>query len=124
MGNDDNMSSFIRENKDLLKEYVETRYEIYRLKGVRTISKTSGYAAWIIISLFLLFLVIIFGGMTLAYWLATIFDSTVAGFGVTTLFLILVFALVAIFRNQLFINPVITSIINRSNDDDDENESD
>ena len=124
MASDDNMASFIRDNKDLLKEYVETRYEIYRLKGVRTISKTSGYAAWIVISLFLLFLVIIFGGLTLAYWLATIFNSTVAGFGVTTLFLLLVFGLLAVFRNQLFINPVITSIINRSNDDEDDNKSD
>jgi hypothetical protein len=116
MGKPDNIASFIHENKDVLKEYLETRYEIYRLKGVRTLSKTAGYLAWIIISLFLLFLVIIFGGLTLAYWLAGLFSSMVIGFGLTAIIIIAVFALLAIFRNQLFVNPVIRSIISRSND--------
>ena len=116
MGKPDNIASFIRENKDVLKEYLETRYEIYRLKGVRTVSKTAGYLAWIIISLFLLFLVIIFGGMTLAYWLAGLFGSMVLGFGLTVIVILVVFALLAIFRKQLFINPVIRSIISRSDE--------
>ena len=118
MSKSDNIASFIHENKDTLKEYLETRYEIYRLKGVRTLSKTAGYLAWIIISLFLLFLVVIFGGMTLAYWLSGLFDSLVMGFGFTALIIIGVFVLLAIFRNQLFINPVIRSIISRSGDQD------
>ena len=119
MSKTDNIASFIRENKNILKEYAETRYEIYRLKGVRTVSKTAGFLAWVIISLFLLFLVIIFGGMTLGYWLSNLFNSMVLGFGITTLFLVLAFVLLAVFRKQLFINPVIASIISQSNDDED-----
>lgn len=118
MSKTENIASFIRENKDVLKEYAETRYEIYRLKGIRTVSKTAGFLGWVIISLFLLFLVIIFGGMTLAYWLSDVFSSTVMGFGITTLFLLLVFALLAVFRKRLFINPVISSIVSQSSDDD------
>ena len=118
MSKPDNIASFIRENKDTLKEYAETRYEIYRLKGIRTVSRTAGFLAWIIISLFLLFLVVIFGGMTLGYWLSNLFNSMVMGFGITTLFLLLIFILLAVFRKQLFINPVITNIISQSNDDD------
>jgi hypothetical protein len=119
MGKPDNVTSFIHENKELVKEYFETRYEIYRLRGVRTVSRTAGYLAWIIVSLFLLFLVIIFGGMALAYWLSGLFNSPVMGFGVTALIILVVFGLLAILRNQLFINPVIRSIISRSNEDDD-----
>ena len=118
MAKPDNVASFIHENKNLLKEYLETRYEIYRLKAMRSASKTAGYLAWIIISLFLLFLVIIFGGMTLAYWLSGLFDSMVMGFGLTAIIILAVFVLLALLRNQLFINPVIRSIISRSNDDD------
>ena len=118
MSKTENIASFIRENKDVLKEYAETRYEIYRLKGIRTVSKTAGFLGWVIISLFLLFLVIIFGGMTLAYWLSDVFSSTVMGFGITTLFLLLVFALLAVFRKRLVINPVISSIVSQSSDDD------
>ena len=56
--------------------------------------------------------------MTLAYWLSDVFSSTIMGFGITTLFLLLVFALLAVFRKRLFINPVISSIISQSSDDD------
>lgn len=117
MGQSENFASYIRENKEVLKDYVETRLEIYRLKGIKTLSKTIGFLGWIVISLFLFFLVIIFGGMTLAYFLSDLFNSTIAGFGVTTLFLILVFVLLTVFRRQLFINPVITNIISQSADE-------
>ena len=118
MAKPENLASFIQENKDLLKEYLETRYEIYRLKGVRTVSKTAGYVVWIIISLFLLFLIIIFGGMTLAYWLAAYFKSMIMGFGFTALIILVVFGLLAALRNPLFINPIMRSIINRNANDE------
>ncbi|MGC4035430.1 MAG: phage holin family protein [Chitinophagaceae bacterium] len=119
MDKPENIASFIRDNKEVLKEYAETRFEIYRLKGIKTVSKTAGLLGWIIISLFLLFLVIIFGGMTLAYWLSQVFESNVMGFGLTTIFLLIVFILLAVFRKKLFINPVISAIITQSSDDED-----
>jgi len=118
MGKPD-IASFIKENKDTAKEYIETRYEIYRLKGIRTVSKTAGLMGWILISVFLLFVIIIFGGITMGYWLAGLFNSLVLGFGLTSLFFLMLFLLLAIFRKQLFINPVITSIISQSNEEDD-----
>ena len=114
-----NVASFIKENKDTVKEYIETRYEIYRLKGIKTISKTAGLLGWIIISMFLLFLVTIFAGITMGYWLSSLFNSMVLGFGFTSIFFLLVFIFMAIFRKQLFINPVITSIISQSIENDD-----
>ena len=113
------VGSFIRENKDTVKEYLETRYEIYRLKGIRTVSKTAGLLTWMIISMFLLFLVIIFGGITLGYWLSGLFNSLVLGFGLTSVFFLLLFLFLAIFRKQLFINPVIGNIISQSSEEDD-----
>jgi hypothetical protein len=118
MGKND-LTSFIRENKDTVKEYIETRYEIYRLKGIRSISKTAGLLGWIIISMFLLFLVIIFGGITMGYWLSNLFNNLVLGFGLTSLFFLLLFIFLAIFRKQLFINPVVSSIISQSNEEED-----
>ena len=63
MSQPDNLGSFISENKTILKEYVETRMEIYRLQSLRIFSKSAGYFAWIIVSLFLAFLIVIFGGL-------------------------------------------------------------
>jgi|ERR1700722_5979674 len=117
MGDTDNLGSFFRDNKDLLKEYMETRLEIFRLTSVRIISKSAGYLVWIIISLFLFFLIILFAGFVLGFWLSELTHSFVKGFGLTTLFLLLIFSILAIFRKSWFVNPVIKAVINRSAED-------
>jgi len=118
MSQPDNLGSFISENKTILKEYVETRMEIYRLQSIRIFSKSAGYFAWIIVSLFLAFLILIFGGLMLGYWFSSMFGSYVKGFGLITLILVVLFVLLALFRKRLFVDPVVQSIIQRSREED------
>lgn len=118
MSQPDNLGSFISENKTILKEYVETRMEIYRLQSLRIFSKSAGFFAWIIVSLFLAFLIVIFGGLMLGYWFSSMLGSYVKGFGLITLLLIVVFVLLALFRKRLFVDPVVQSIIQRSREED------
>ena len=49
MSEPQNIGSFIAENKSLVKEYLETRMEIYRLQSTRVAAKSAGLIAWIII---------------------------------------------------------------------------
>jgi hypothetical protein len=118
MSQPDNLGSFISENKTILKEYVETRMEIYRLQSLRIFSKSAGYFAWIIVSLFLAFLIVIFGGLMLGYWFSSMLGSYVKGFGLITLLLVVLFVLLALFRKRLFVDPVVQSIIQRSREED------
>src|SRR5215471_12409767 len=118
MNQPDNLGSFISENKTILKEYVETRMEIYRLQSLRIFSKSAGYFVWIIISLFLAFLIVIFGGLMLGYWFSSMLGSYVKGFGLITLILVVLFVLLALFRKRLFVDPVVQSIIQKSRDED------
>jgi len=120
----DNLGSFISENKAVLKEYLETRMEIYRLQSLRIFSKSAGYFAWIFISLFLAFLIVIFGGLMLGYWFSSMLGSYVKGFGVITLLLIILFVLLALFRKSLFVDPVVQSIIQRSREEETQEEED
>ncbi|MHA4809191.1 hypothetical protein ACX0G9_13845 [Flavitalea flava] len=113
----DNLGSFFAENKTLLKEYLETRMEIYRLQSLRIFSKSAGYFAWIIVSLFLVFLILLFGGVVIGFWFSSLLHSYIKGFGLITLLLIAVFLLLAIFRKNLFVNPVIQSIIQKSREE-------
>src|ERR1700761_941726 len=99
----DNLGAFFAENKTLLKEYAETRMEIYRLQSLRVLSKTAGYFAWIIISLFLVFLILLFGGIVVGCWFSGMLHSYVKGFGLVTLLILLVFVLLAVFRKSLFV---------------------
>lgn len=110
----ENLGSFFKENSALAREYFETQMEIYRLKTVRLISKTAGYFIWIIISLFLLFLFFIFLGAVAGLWLSDITGSYIAGFGITTLVILLLIIVLALLRKSLFVNPIIKAIIHRS----------
>jgi hypothetical protein len=123
MSQAENLGSFFQENKSILKEYVETRLEIFRLQAIKISSKSAGYLVWIIISLFLLFLIAIFLGMTLGYWLSSIMTSYVKGFGLTAVLMIVLFILFAIFRRKFFVNPVVRAIINASLEEMQENDS-
>lgn len=122
MGQSDNLGSFFKDSKPLFKEYIETRLELFRLQAIRIVSQSAGYLIWILISLFLLFLIVIFSGIVLGCWLSILVDSYVLGFGLTTLLLVVIFILLAVFRKKLFVRPVIQAIIKKTNDsfDDDE----
>jgi len=120
MSQPDNLGSFISENKKVLIEYLETRMGIYRLQSLRIFSKSAGYFAWIIVSLFLAFLILIFSGLMIGYWFSSMLGSYVKGFGLVTLLLIVVFVLLALFRKSLFVDPVVHSIIQRSREEEEE----
>ncbi len=124
MSQSENLGSFFQENKSVLKEYIETRLEIFRLQAIKISSKSAGYLVWIIVSLFLLFLITLFLGMTLGYWLSSLMDSYVKGFGLTALLMIVVFIVFAIFRKKLFVNPIVQAIISNSMEETIENEID
>lgn len=118
MGEPDNLGSFFAENKTLLKEYLETRLEIYRLQSLRLFARSAGLFVWVMLSLFLAFLFLLFGGMMLGFWFSDLLHSHVKGFGVVTLLILLVFILLAIFRKALFVEPVIHSVIQKSKDEE------
>jgi hypothetical protein len=120
MDQPDNLGSFFAENKTLLKEYLETRLEIYRLQSLRLFAKSAGLFAWVLLSLFLAFLFLLFGGMMVAFWFSSLFHSQVKGFGLVTLLILAVFILLAVFRKALFVDPVIQSVIQKSKEEEDD----
>jgi hypothetical protein len=123
MTENESLGSFFQSNKSLAKEYVETRLEIFRLNAIRTASKSAGLLVWMIISLFLVFLIILFLGVTIGFWLSKLTDSFVMGFGLVTIALILLCVVLAVFRKKLFLEPLMQLILDRASeeieDDDD-----
>ena len=114
MSKPEDFGSFIKENKELFKEYLETRTEVYRLQGIKKFSKAGGTLIWAILSIFLFFLILFFAGLVLGFWLSARLNSNVFGFGLTTLILIVFTLILAFFRKQLFITPIIKSLINEA----------
>jgi uncharacterized membrane protein len=121
----ENFGAFIKDNKQLLQEYAETRLELYRLQGARQAAKLGGYLIWVAITLFLLLLVLIFCGITLGYWFSSITGSNVAGFGLATIMLVLMILLITLLRKRFFVNPIVRNIVKQLDiKDGDENEDD
>lgn len=113
MAGTEDFGTFFQENRKLVKEYLEIRLEIIRLKWIRAFSISAGHILWIIISLFLLFLFFIFLGMVAGFWLSGLTGSYVKGFGLTALVILAFIALLALFRKPLFINPLIRLMIKK-----------
>lgn len=123
MNQPENLGAFLQTNKTLVKEYLETRIEIYRLQGVKASSKAIGYLIWLQVSLFLIFLVIIFLGLVLGFWFSELSGSLILGFGLTSLILVFFVILLVIFRKTLFINPVVKKMINQLHEEDNQEEN-
>jgi hypothetical protein len=111
MRSKDSFHSFFQENKDLAKEYVNIRLEIYRLGLIRSLSKSAGYMIWVIVSIVLLALFLVFAGIVTGLWLSELTGSNLKGFGWTTLLIVAVTGVLALFRKRLFINPMIRTLI-------------
>jgi hypothetical protein len=116
----ENLGSFLKENKELLREYLDTRLEILKLKMIRLFSKSAGFLIWVILSLFLFFLLMTFIGLVIGFWLTKLTGSYVEGFGYTSLIMLAVIILLALFRKSFFINPVIRIMIRRSTENNHE----
>jgi hypothetical protein len=110
----ENLGSFFDENKTVFTDYIETRFEIYRLQTIRFASKAIGYLAWIILSFFLGTMVLVFTGLVIGFWFTQLTGSYVLGFGLATMLLLLIIILMAVFRNSLFVNPVMRNFVKRT----------
>lgn len=111
----DDMGVFLKDSKELLLEYLETRLEILRLKGIKAFSKSAGFLIWIMVFLLLFGLVAAFASLLFALWMSKLTGSLIWGFGITTIILLLKLILLTIFRHQLFVNPIIRMMIRRTN---------
>lgn len=106
-----NFQDFIDENVTLIKDYLETKADIYKLKAIRSSSLILGSLVWIIVSAFLFFLLFIFIGLVLGFWFSELTGSFTVGFGLATLLLFFLMLMVAMFRKTLFIYPMIRVFI-------------
>jgi len=122
MAENESLGSFFNTNKSLAKEYLETRLEIFRLGAIRMASKSAGFLVWVIISLFLVFLIVLFTGVAVGFWLSELTGSFISGFGLVALSLILLFVILAVFRKKLFLEPLMQIILDRASEEIDEEE--
>lgn len=117
MAEKENLGSFIRENGQLAREWIETKLTLYKLTVVRGGAKLAGQIVWSIVAFLMFLLFLIFLGITAGFWLSTVTGSNALGFGIVTLFFVLLLLILVVFRKKIFIDPLIRAMIASSTDD-------
>ena len=111
MGTDQDFSGFIKENKSLAKEYVETRITLAKLQAVKVLSRSLGMLIALAIVSFLALFVVLFLGMSFAWWIAKITESNAVGFASAAGLFLAIVLLVIAFRKQLFQDKLVELFI-------------
>jgi hypothetical protein len=111
MENTPDIWQFLEENKQTLQEYIELKIELFNLKFIRKSSTIGGAIVWLMILAFLALLIMFFAGITIGFWLSTVFNSYVLGFAATTGIIVLITLILILLRKQLFINPIIRIMV-------------
>jgi len=117
MSSKETFFSFFSENKALLKDYVDTRLDLIKLQGVRTLSRTiSVVMVTFIISLLSLSILLLLN-ITFAFWIASITGSNIIGFASAAGLLILILIGFIAFGRGMVQNQIIRMIIQDSLDE-------
>lgn len=111
MASTEDIGSFLQENKDMIRDYVDTRAELFKLQAVRMTARTVSMLAVVGIVAMLSLFVVLFLGMSLSFWLGTLLQNQTAGFAITGGLFILLLILVILLRKSLFLNPLTKAII-------------
>jgi len=120
MSSKETFFSFFSENKALLKDYLDTRLDLIKLQGVRTLSRTiSVVMVTFIISLLSLSILLLLN-ITFAFWIASITGSNIIGFASAAGLLILILIGFIAFGRGMVQNQIIRWIIQDSLDEPDD----
>ncbi len=117
MSSKETFFSFFSENKALLKEYIDTRIELIKLQGTRTLSRTFSLVMVALIVALLALFVLFFLGMTFAFWIASETGSNIIGFASASGLFALLLLFVIVFRRVLFQNPMIRMFLRETMDE-------
>jgi len=121
MNTEKDFTGFYQENKTLLKEYLDIRFNLLKLQSVKAISRILSLLMVIFLVGILVLFIMLFLGLSFAWWLSAKTGSNVTGFaGAAALFSLLLVTAIA-FRKPLFQSPLIRMFINETTRDFDEN---
>ena len=106
-----NFGDFYEENKSLVNDYLETRINLIKLQSLRSLSRILSVLIILFITSSLLLFILLFLGMSFAWWIAALTESNTIGFlSAAGLFLVLA-VVVIIFRKPMFQGPLVRLFI-------------
>ncbi|MGL5317464.1 MAG: phage holin family protein [Bacteroidales bacterium] len=90
-----------------VKNYADLRMDLLKLDIVEKVSRILSVFLVSILALLLLIAGMFYATMAFVYWSESAFGSLVPGFGIVTLFFLILAGCIYLLRNKLFINPFV-----------------
>ena len=118
---DDKYLTFVKD----AKEYIELQGDMLRLNLVEKVSQIISYLVVVIIGLFLGLTAFVYFSMAFVIWMQSFFGSMIPGFLILGAFFIVLLVLFFVFRDKLFVNPIIkkmSGILFNEIEEEEENE--
>ncbi|WP_295126183.1 phage holin family protein [uncultured Chitinophaga sp.] len=108
---EDNFSNYFSETGKVAKEYVETRLDLIKLQAAGKLSRALGLFFSLVMAFLLFFIVVVFLGMVLGFWIGEMTDSFTMGFVCAAGFFIFLLILVLAFRKSLIQRPLSNLLV-------------
>jgi uncharacterized membrane protein YdjX (TVP38/TMEM64 family) len=103
--------TFFGSLKSDLLDYGKTRLDLAKLELTEKTARIVAFACLLILMATLFMLVIIFTGITAAYWFAALTGSVLQGYAIVAAILLVLLLVVYLFRHELIEKPVMNRII-------------
>jgi hypothetical protein len=110
----DDFSTFFRQNKALIREYIDVRTELLRLQGIRLLARSFSFLMVGVVVILMVLFVLLFLGIAFAFWIASLTGSQVVGFLSAAALFLIVLILFVVLRRAIFQNPLIRLFIRES----------
>jgi hypothetical protein len=110
----DDFSNFFRQNKSLLREYLDIRTDLLRLQAIRLMARSFSFLMVGVIIVLMALFILLFLGIAFAFWIASLTGSQILGFLCAAALFLAVLVLFIAMRRVLFQNPLIRLFIRES----------
>lgn len=94
-----------------VKEYVALKIDELKLKGVEGLSLLCSKIIYIFLAALIIVIALLLLGLSLAFFLGEQFGSDILGFFTVGMLFVIIFAILYLFRNRLFINRLVRFFI-------------
>ncbi len=94
-----------------VKEYVALKIDELKLKGVEGLSLLCSKIIYIFLAALIIVIALLLLGLSLAFFLGEHFGSDILGFFTVGMLFVIIFAILYLFRNRLFINRLVRFFI-------------
>jgi uncharacterized membrane protein len=103
--------NYFQETRSRIKQYVNQYILLLRLQATKKVSQLASALITITVIVVVALFLLIFLSITAGYWFASLTGSLVLGFGIVTLFYLIVFVFVILFLKKILQNFFIDKFI-------------